>query len=367
MMKTPLYDTHVDLGAKMTEFAGWIMPVQYTGIINEHNHVRESAGLFDVSHMGEIMLIGKDALNYADYLLTNDLSKIKHGGIVYSPMCYENGGCVDDVLAYCFNNEKILIVVNASNIEKDYEWISKNQEGFDVEVENLSDQYAQIAVQGPEAEKILDPLTDRDLKEMGFFKFYDNVNIGDAGALVSRTGYTGEDGFEIYLNPQKAEYVFRLLMEEGGNRIKACGLGARDTLRLESCLPLYGNELSPEITPIQAGLKHFVKPGDGEYIGKQALKEEYEAGPAGKIAAFEMEDRGIARHGYAVFSENDEEIGFVTSGSPSPTLSKNIGLAFVDTKHAVPGNRILIGIRSKKVKAVIVKKPFYKRNTKKEE
>lgn len=365
MLKTPLYDTHVDLGAKLTEFAGWIMPVQYTGIIKEHNYVRESAGIFDVSHMGQIMLKGEEALNYADYLLTNDLSKLKHGEIMYSPMCYEDGGCIDDVLVYCYDKQKIVIVANASNVQKDYDWISKNAEGFEVEIKNISDKYAIIALQGPEAEDILSMVTDTDLGQIGFFKFRDDIKVGETKALVSRTGYTGEDGFEIYLDPQKAEYVFRLLLEKGGDKITACGLGARDTLRLESGLMLYGNELSSEINPIQSGLKYFVKFGDGQYIGKEALQREYENGPEKKIVAFEMQERGIARHGYDVFNEKNEQIGFVTSGSPSPTLSKNIGLALVNHSYAGLGKQIFIGIRNKKVKAVIVKKPFYKKKHKK--
>lgn len=367
MKKTPLYDTHVGLGAKMTEFGGWLMPVQYSGIIEEHNHVRESAGIFDVSHMGEIKLTGKDSLDYADFLLTNDLSELDVGSISYSPMCYPDGGCVDDVLAYRLAEEKMLIVVNASNIDKDYEWVMSNTEGFNVEAENLSEQYAQIAIQGPEAEEILGLVTDTDLAGIEFFKFSENVNIAGVPALVSRTGYTGEDGFEIYFDPSKSEKLFRTLLDKGGDRIMACGLGARDTLRLESCLPLYGNELSPEITPLQAGLKFFVKSGEKDYLGKKALMEENEKGPDRKIAAFEMEDKVIARHGYEVFNEKDEKIGYVTSGSPSPTLSKNIGLALVDAAYAKSGNTIMIEMRRKKARASTVKKPFYKKKYKKRE
>lgn len=367
MKKTPLYDTHVDLGAKMTEFGGWLMPVQYSGIIEEHNHVRESAGIFDVSHMGEIMITGEDSLEYADFLLTNDLSELEPGSIAYSPMCYPDGGCVDDVLAYRLSEKKMLIVVNASNIDKDYEWMMSNTGRFDVTVDNLSEQYAQIAIQGPEAQRILGLVADTDLTEIGFFKFHENVKIAGVPALVSRTGYTGEDGFEIYLNPLKAEKVFRTLLEKGGDRIKACGLGARDTLRLESCLPLYGNELSSDITPLQAGLKFFVKFGEKDFMGKKALVEENEKGPDRKIAAFEMEDKGIARHGYEVFNEKGEKIGHVTSGSPSPTLSKNIGLALVDSAYAKSGNAIMIEMRRKKARAITVKKPFYKKKYKKRE
>lgn len=367
MRKTPLYDAHVELGAKMIDFGGWMMPVQYSGIITEHNAVRESAGIFDVSHMGEIYISGDDAARFADYLITNDLTSVGPGKVIYSPMCYQDGGCVDDVLVYCMNPENYLFVVNASNIEKDYDWIMSNSGLFDVTVENLSKAYAQLAVQGPLAQEILSELTDTDLDDIGFFQFNVSMEIGGTRALVSRTGYTGEDGFEIYLDASSAESMFKKILETGGDRIVPCGLGARDTLRFESCLPLYGHELSHEINPLQAGLGYFVRPTGNEFIGKEALEKAKKDGLSKKSVGFEMLERGIARQGYSVYDTEGNEIGTVTSGSFCPTLSKNMGLALLDSKHSGSGREIHIGIRNKRVKASTVKKPFYKKKYKSRE
>ncbi|HPQ46482.1 MAG TPA: glycine cleavage system aminomethyltransferase GcvT [Clostridia bacterium] len=365
MKRTPIYNAHVELGARMIDFGGWEMPVQYSGILEEHNKVRNSAGLFDVSHMGEIIIEGNDALLFADYLVTNDLSDMKYGDVIYSPMCYENGGCVDDILVYCFGNDRILLAVNASNTEKDFLWIKESSNGFDVNIHNVSEEYAQLAIQGPDAQRILQGLAKTDLSEIRFFKFRENVMVGGVPSLVSRTGYTGEDGFEIYLAADKGSSIFRMLLEAGGEDILPCGLGARDTLRMESCLPLYGHELSPEITPMQAGLGYFVKITDRPFQGKDVLAIETECGPERKIAGFEMVDRGIARNGYPVFDPEGNEIGYVTSGGFCPSISKNMGLALVESSFADNGTPILIGIRKSMAKAITVRKPFYKKKYKK--
>jgi aminomethyltransferase len=367
MKKTPLYDTHIELGAKIVDFGGWLMPVQYSGIIAEHNMVRNSAGIFDVSHMGEIYISGPDSNRLSDFLVTNDLSKMVSGDVIYSPMCYQDGGCVDDVLVYCLDPENYLFAVNAANIEKDYDWILANSGIFDVKIENLSDSYSQIAVQGPRAQEILSEMTNEDLDKIGFFKSVVSIEIGGFRAMVSRTGYTGEDGFEIYLSSETGDSLFRKILDIGGDRITPCGLGARDTLRFESCLPLYGHELSREITPLQAGLKYFVDFKGNDFIGKAALLKEWDNGIEKRIAGFEMIDRGIARNGYEVFSPDGDVIGFVTSGSMCPTISKNMGLALIDTGFIKTGTEIFIGIRNKIAKAVTVKKPFYKKKYKKRE
>jgi aminomethyltransferase len=365
MKKTPVYSTHVELGARMIDFGGWMMPVQYSGILEEHNKVRESAGLFDVSHMGEILLQGQDALGFADYLVTNDLHEMIYGDVVYSPMCYENGGCVDDILVYCMGDEKVMLAVNASNIEKDFDWISSNTNGYNVTAINVSDRFSQLAIQGPKAQQILQRLTATELDEIGFFKFREDVLIDNTPALVSRTGYTGEDGFEIYIEAEAGEKLFKMILDEGGSDILPCGLGSRDTLRMESCLPLYGHELTPEITPVQAGLEYFIKLTDRPFIGKAAIEREIQEKPLKRIAGFEMMDRGIARNGYKVYDGDKKEIGFVTSGSFCPTLSKNMGLALIEAGHTKSGNTIFIEVRKNMVEANTVKKPFYKKKYKK--
>lgn len=367
MKKTPLYETHLEFGAKMIDFGGWMLPVQYSGIINEHNAVRKSAGIFDVSHMGEIYITGGDAEAFAGYLVTNDLSKIYPGKVIYSPMCYPDGGTVDDVLVYCLNSENYLFVVNASNIEKDFDWIKSNIKAFNVEVENLSDSYGQIAVQGPKAQEILSELTDVNLDGIEFFKFNTSMVIGGIRALVSRTGYTGEDGFEIYLPASDAPELFTKILNTGKERIEPCGLGARDTLRFESCLPLYGHELSENISPLKAGLNYFIKLNKENFIGRNALLKEKTEGVSKLIVGFEMLERGIARNGYAIFDSSGSEIGIVTSGSMCPTLSKNMGMGLIDAEYTKNGTEIFIGIRNKRVRAITVKKPFYKKKYKKQE
>ncbi|VEF47816.1 glycine cleavage system aminomethyltransferase T [Bacillus freudenreichii] len=362
LKRTPLYPLYKEFGAKTIDFGGWDMPVQFSGIKEEHEAVRKNAGIFDVSHMGEIIVKGKKSLDFLQKIMTNDFSKLKVGGALYTALCYENGGVVDDLLVYKLGEEEYFLVVNAANTEKDYDWITDHAID-DVSVENVSDQYALIAIQGPNAQSILQKLSkDTDLDDIGFFKFKQDVDLDGARALVSRTGYTGEDGFEIYCRPDDAEKLWRTLLENGKEEgIKPCGLGARDTLRFEAALPLYGQELSPEITPLEAGLGFAVKLNkEADFIGKDALKQQKEQGVERKIAGVEMIDRGIPRTGYKVFS-GDNEIGYVTSGTQSPTLKKNIGLVLISSDYNEEGNEVEIEVRKKRLKAKIIKTPFYKR------
>src|SRR5665647_1643122 len=333
--RTPLYEIHCCLGGKMIDFGGWELPIQYTGIIKEHEQVRNAAGLFDVSHMGEITVKGSNAEKMIENLITNSILKAKEYQVVYSPMCYPDGGVVDDLLVYKFSNQDYLLVVNASNIDKDFSWIKQNMQGYDVDVQNVSDQSAQLALQGPKAEEILQKLVDIQLKEeIKFFYFKPNVMIDGIKAMVSRTGYTGEDGFEIYIKANNAATIWGKLLEAGkAEGLMPVGLGARDTLRLEAALPLYGHELTKDISPIEAGLGKFVKLDKNEFIGKAALINQKDAGVCRKLVGFEMVDRGIARSNYEIQVQGNN-IGFVTSGSFSPTLNKNIGLALVEVDYS---------------------------------
>ena len=359
LKKTPLFGEYEKYGGKIIDFAGWALPVEFEGIIKEHNAVRTAAGLFDVSHMGEISVKGKDALKFCQHLITNDASKLENNQVLYTLMCYEQGGVVDDLLLYRFSQEDFLLVVNASNIEKDYEWIVENSKGFDVTFENLSNSMCQLAIQGPKAEEILQRLTETKLKEIKFFYAHRETLICGKKCLVSRTGYTGEDGFEIYAQPEDLVYLWESILKEGEkDGLKPIGLGARDTLRFEANLPLYGNEISSEITPIEAGLGFFVKLDKEEFIGKEALKKQKEQGVSRKVIGFEMLERGIPRHGYKVF-KGETEIGYVTTGYLSPTLNKNIGLALIDAEFAALGEELEIQIRNKKVKAKIISRKFY--------
>lgn len=358
MKKTPLYENHVKLNGKIIDFGGWALPVEYTGILAEHNAVRNSAGIFDVSHMGEISVSGEDAKAYVQKMVTNDISVLSDYQIAYTAMCYPDGGVVDDLLVYKYDNDNYLLVVNAANTEKDYDWLKFHLFGK-VNLINVSNDYVQLAIQGPKAEKILQKITDKKLNEIEFYHFDDDVDLRGIKALVSRTGYTGEDGFEIYLNSQDGPKMWELLLETGKeDGLVPAGLGSRDTLRFEAALPLYGQELDKDITPLEAGLGIFVKMKKNDFIGKEALLEQKAQGLKRKTAGFEMIDRGIARNHYEVFS-GDKKIGYVTTGSYSPTLKKNIGLALIESEYAVEGKEIQISVRNKKLKAKIVKKPFY--------
>lgn len=363
LKRTPLFEVYKEYGGKTVDFGGWELPVQFSSIKEEHEAVRTKAGLFDVSHMGEIEVKGPDSLNYLQKLMTNDISKLKNGGAQYTAMCYENGGTVDDLLVYKIEDDHYLLVVNASNIEKDFDWMQKHLEG-NVEIENLSEGMAQLAIQGPKAEEVLQKLSaEHDLGTIGFFKFSEEVDLNGKKALVSRTGYTGEDGFEIYCDSKDAVSLWKEILEAGKeDGVIPCGLGARDTLRFEANLALYGQELSPEISPLEAGIGFAVKLNkEADFIGKDALKQQKENGLPRKIVGIEMIDRGIPRHGYPVY-KGDVRIGEVTTGTQSPTLKKNIGLALIDTKETELGNEVEVEIRGKRLKAAVSATPFYKRD-----
>ena len=361
LKRTPLFNSYKTYGGKTIDFGGWELPVQFSSIKEEHEAVRTKAGLFDVSHMGEIIVQGEDSLLYLQKLLTNDISKLTNGQAQYNAMCYEDGGTVDDLLVYKIADHDYLLVVNASNIEKDFTWMQKNSMNH-VTIHNVSDSYGQLALQGPLAEQILQRLTKDDLSKIGFFKFKTNVKIGEFDALVSRTGYTGEDGFEIYGDPAVIVALWDLILEEGKvDGVLPCGLGARDTLRFEACLALYGQELSKDISPLEAGIGFAVKlKKENDFIGQKALVEQKESGIPRKIIGLEMIDKGIPRHGYAIFKD-DQQIGEVTTGTQSPTLKKNIGLGLIDSNFVELGTELEVEIRGKRLKAVTVATPFYKR------
>ncbi|MFB6465837.1 glycine cleavage system aminomethyltransferase GcvT [Cytobacillus sp. Hz8] len=362
LRRTPLYDVYKTYGGKTIDFGGWELPVQFSSIKEEHHAVRNAAGLFDVSHMGEITVKGPDSLNFLQKMMTNDLSKLQNGGAQYTAMCYETGGTVDDLLVYQMEEAHYLLVVNAANIEKDFTWLASHVEG-EVELINISEKIAQLALQGPLAESILQPLVHgMDLKEISGFTFCHEVNMIGKKVLISRTGYTGEDGFEIYCEATEAISIWKKILEDGKDLgVLPCGLGARDTLRFEATLALYGQELSQTITPLEAGIGFAVKLNkDADFIGKEALKKQKEKGLERKIVGIEMIDRGIPRHGYPVYFGN-ELIGEVTTGTQSPTLKKNIGLALIKTLYADLGNEVDVEVRGKHLKAKVVSTPFYKR------
>ncbi len=362
--RTPLYNVQKALGAKFTSFGGWELPVSYTDILQEHHTVRTKAGLFDVSHMGQILVSGSDAIKFVNNLMTNDISTSSCYKAVYSPMCYEDGTVVDDVLVYKISDDKLFIVVNASNTEKDYEWINSHSTG-NVKVENLSPDYVLLALQGPKAESIIKKLVD-NTELPGFFRFKETSILG-MKVILSRSGYTGEDGFEIYLNTTEEgadpEALWNGILNAGKDEgIQPIGLGARDTLRLEATLPLYGHELSDKITPLEAGLGKFVKFSKENFIGKQALLNQSE-NLTRKLFGFEMLDRGIPRNGYEVL-KNGENIGYVTSGGPLPSLNINGGLVLLQGDF-IPEDRIEILIRRRSCEAKIVEIPFYGKKYKK--
>jgi aminomethyltransferase len=364
LRKTPLNDVHRSLGGKMVDFGGWDMPVQYpAGVIEEHLRTRTRSGLFDVSHMGEIWVEGEDAIPFVNRLTTNDVTKLVDGQAQYSTLTNDNGGVVDDLLVYRFGPEKLLLVVNASTTDKDWEWITSHKSDDRITLTNASSDYCQIAVQGPDALSILQKLTDAPLSEIKYYHFTTG-KVDGVESIISRTGYTGEDGFEIYANSQYAEQLWNRLLESGNfnseNGILPCGLAARNTLRLESGMSLYGHELSDEISPLEANLGWITKFQKGDFIGREKIADQKESGLKRKLVGFEMVDRGIARDDYPVYVD-DKKVGYVTSGSPAPYLKKNIGLAFVPVEFANVGQEIRIDVRGKLLAAKIVTTPFYKR------
>lgn len=361
LQKTPLYDLHQKLGARLIEFGGWLMPVQYSGIIEEHKAVRSAAGLFDLSHMGEIEVSGSGALEFLQYVTTNDVSKLKLWQAHYTFMLYPDGGFVDDLIVYRLP-DKYLLVVNASNIEKDFNWLQESQviSTASVNIRNRSEQTALISIQGPRAVEILQPLVDVKLEDIAYY-YCKQAKFGDVDVLLARTGYTGEDGFELFFDRQHAEAVWNKIQEAGKPQgLLPVGLGARDTLRLEAKMALYGNDIDGSHNPLEAGLNWAVKLDKGEFCGKRQLAQVKQAGPKRKLVGFEMLDKPIARHGYLV-AKDGQTVGVVTSGAPSPTLGKNIGLAYLPTELAEIGTKFQVIIREKPIEAVVVKTPFYTR------
>jgi aminomethyltransferase len=359
LKRTPLNAVHRAASAKMVDFGGWDMPVQYTGLIDEHNAVRQSVGLFDVSHMGEIEVRGPEAMKLVDFATTNAVARMKHGQAQYSGLLYDHGGFVDDILVHKVADDSFFLCVNASNQDKDFEHI-RDLNKFDCEVEFAGEKYAQLAIQGPKARSVAQRLTPVDLSAIKYYWFTDGIFAG-VPARIAHTGYTGEDGFEVYVAPEHAVAVWNAIMEAGKSEgIKPCGLGARNTLRLESKMALYGHEIGPTISPFEADLAWIVKLDKGDFNGREALVKQKEAGIRRKLVGFEMRGRGIGRDGYEV-NLDGQPAGWVTSGSPAPTLCKNIGLCYLPIDRARPGEKIEIVIRNQAVEAETVPTPFYKR------
>jgi len=359
LKRTPLHDEHVRLNGKLVPFAGFEMPVQYpTGITEEHRAVRDAAGIFDVSHMGELEISGPQALDYVQYVTTNDAAKLQVGQAQYAALCRENGGVIDDCLVYRFD-DRYMIVVNASNLEKDREWIEAQSDRFDATLVDRSDEIALIALQGPEAPSILAELTDADLDAIGYYRFAEG-QVAGRDAVISRTGYTGEDGFELYVAAGDASHIWRALLDAGEpHGLKPAGLGARDSLRLEMGYALYGNDLDEAHDALESGLGWVVKPDKGEFLGRDALVRRKEAGVERKLIGFVLEERGFPRQGYAIQHEG-RRIGEVTSGIVSPSLGQGVGMGYVDAEYAKADTRIEIDVRGKAVPARVVRPPFYK-------
>lgn len=359
--RTCLYDRHVSLGAKISPFGGFDMPIQYSDIISEHKAVRNNCGVFDVSHMGEITISGPDAERYVQYIFTNDIENAPIGKIYYGMMLYPDGGVVDDLLVYKMDEQKFFLVVNAANIDKDFDWICQNKAGYEIEVNNDSDKYGQIAVQEPESENVIEHILGLDVKELSFYTFK-IVHICEQDVIISRTGYTGEDGFEIYASHEYIIEMWDKLIES--KKVVPCGLGARDTLRFEVGLPLYGQELSKEISPVEAGLGMFVKTEKSDFIGKQAIVKQKAEGTTCKLIGLELDDKAIPRHGYEV--ENmGKVIGHVTTGYNSISTGKSVAMALIETSSAKIGTRLDVRIHRKLHKATVVKKKFYDKKYKK--
>ena len=378
--KSPLHEKHQEMGAKLVEYHGWYLPVEYSGIMKEVHETRQGAALFDASHMGEIMISGHTSKRFLQQVLTNDLSRQGPGQVLYSPLCQEDGGTLDDLLVYCFSRERYMLVVNAANIQQDLEWLQQLKiEG--TEISDVSDRYALLALQGPRSSLILQTLMDVSEKELKYFRFMPEVTVAGIKVMLSRTGYTGEDGFEIYVSPQEALALWDALWEAASQKgtspeekkealseeipsLTAAGLGARDLLRLEAALPLYGHELSKEITPLEAGLGNFVAlQKEIPFWGQTALQKQQEKGLVRRLAGLEMRQRGIPRQGYPVM-EGAEEIGWVSSGTYSPTLQKAVGLAFLSPERIAPGTEVEVMIRGKRYPSRVAITPFYRRDKK---
>jgi aminomethyltransferase len=365
LKQTCLYDKHVALGAMMKPFGGFMMPIQYSTITDEHQAVRNHVGMFDVSHMGEIFVNGPDAAKFVNHIFTNDIEGMADGQILYGMMCYPDGGTVDDLLVYKeFTPDSYLLVVNAANIDKDDAWIRENSKAYDVVIDNQSPKWGQLAIQGPEAEAVVEKVTGLSVHDLTFYTFRDFAGVGShkARVIISRTGYTGEDGFEIYSEPEVIREYWDAFIEA---HVVPCGLGCRDTLRFETGLPLYGDELSKDITPVMAGLSIFCKFEKKEFIGKEALEAQKENKPAKRLVGIELHDRAIPRAGYPVELEDGTQVGVVTTGYHSITLDKSLCFALVDTAYSKLGTPLMIRIRKKVFPGTVVKKRFYQANYKK--
>jgi aminomethyltransferase len=365
LKRTPLYDRHVAAGARMVEFGGWEMPVQYSGIVDEHNAVRNAAGLFDISHMGEVEVKGPDALAFLQHVATYDVAQIGEGLANYALLCRPDGGIVDDIFIYNLP-DGYMVVVNASNIEKDFAWMLDNMAGFDVVLTNISDQASMLALQGPQAEAILARATDENVADLPFHGVTTGMLLGSIPGLIARTGYAGEDGFELFVDDGNVAQLWDGLLALGRDvGLKPCGLGARDSLRFEACLALYGHEIADDINPYEAKLGWVVKLDKGAFVGDETLRLIKQAGVQRKLVGFEMIGRGIARGDYEIRSVEGERIGYVTTGMPSPTLGKNLGLGYVPAELAREGSEFDVVVREKPVRARVVKTPFYKPRYKK--
>lgn len=357
---TCLHDRHVGLGAQMSPFAGYDMPIQYRSIAEEHNAVRKAVGVFDVSHMGEVRVKGADAERFVNHIFVNDVTGAPAGQIFYGMMCYENGGTVDDLLVYKVSDNEFFLVINAANIDKDVEWIMRNAEGFDVEIENESPYYGEVAVQGPGAEEAVERILGLPVRDIPFYNFV-TLRADDEDIIVSRTGYTGEDGFEIYGSHEFTQRVWDKLMDGG---VEPCGLGCRDTLRFEVGLPLYGDELSADITPLEASLSMFVKLDKPEFIGREALARQKAEGVSRRIVGLELEGNAIPRHGYPV-EVDGRQVGEVTTGYRSISTGRSVAMAMIDKPYDKLGTEVEVRIRRKTFPAKVVKKRFYDKNYKK--
>ncbi len=359
--RTCLYEKHVALGAKMVPFGGFEMPIQYTDIADEHNAVRQACGVFDVSHMGEVLVEGPDAERYVQHIFTNDVAGAPVGKIYYGMMLHPHGGTVDDLLVYKMAEQKFFLVINAANIDKDYAWMLAQKDGMDVAVINQSEQYGQLAVQGPQAEALTEKLLGLECAELAFYTFK-TIDVDGETLIVSRTGYTGEDGFEIYGSHAYIQKSWDVLVNSG--EVKPCGLGCRDTLRFEVGLPLYGDELTDELSPIEAGLGMFVKVEKEEFIGKEAVAKQKAEGVSRKIVGIELASRAIPRHGYDVEAES-KVIGTVTTGYNSISTGKSVCMALIDIAYAKLGTPVQVRIHRKLQDGVVTKKRFYEKNYKK--
>lgn len=360
-LKTCLYDKHVALGAKMVPFGGFDMPIEYTSIVEEHNAVRNAVGIFDVSHMGEILITGEDSEKYVNYIFSNDVTGAPNGKIFYGIMMYPSGGAVDDLLVYKKGNNEFFLVVNASNIDKDYNWILDNCKGFNVNIINRSDYYGEIAVQGPKAFEVIEKYLDIKTDDLEFYTFKE-VTYNDEIIIISRTGYTGEDGFELYGSSAFINTAWDKLLNS--KEVTPCGLGCRDTLRFEVGLPLYGHELSESTTPLEAGLGSFVKLNKEDFLGKEAIIKQKEEGLKRKVVGIELYDKAIPRADYEI-EVSGEKIGYVTTGYNSISTGKSVCMALIDNRYSALGTEVDIKIRKKTFKGVITKKRFYDKNYKK--